>query len=152
MKYLKKFNESSFKSLYDTCLVELYDDGFELSYITQNTTSPKFKLEKCFTIKSLNPDAQKWIGDYMQKITGKFYNTQNNTIKSSNPNLSVDNLLPYQIELLNNIGDACNKLLFTFNCKSGIYKLETLYTNSYNDNFISNEIRIYYKLSIILNT
>ncbi len=152
MKHLMKFNESSFKSLYDTCLVELYDDGFRLSSVAQKATL-EFKLEKSFNIKSLNYDRRKWIGEHMKTMTGRFYKyTKNNTIKSSNPFFSVDNLLPYQIELLNNIGDSCNKLLHTFNCKSGIYELETLYANNYNDVFINDDIRIYYKLSIILNT
>ncbi len=146
------FNESSelnFKSLYDTCLVELYDDGFKLSTVTQESYLG-FKLEKYLTIGSLNYDRMKWIGKDMGTIICEF-NKDNSQINSTSKTFVFDKLLPYQKELLNNIDDVCNKLLHTFNCKSGVYELKTSEARS-NDSFLNNEIIIYYNLTIILNT
>lgn len=144
MKYLMKFNESSLKSLYDTCLVELYDDGFKLSSIEQKGNDLVFNLVKTFIIKTSNRDRMKWVGSNMGIITGRF-TKDSSEISSSSKSFSFDYLLPYQKELLDNIDDTCNKLIHTFNCSVGEYKFDT----SVYD-ITDNDITIFYKLAIEL--
>jgi len=132
MKYIKLFNENTNNdnTRITSCLVELLDMGFNITYIgnIENKINVSLSKNETFPLGITNKDVGVYPGNIHKHLS---FDTTLKT-KPANRINTKQEFTSKENELIELTDDATNKLLHTFNYKLGSFVISPRYSNITN--------------------